>query len=153
MIKLARFKPVFLRNSLRRVFIHMRWAYHVHFWKMDIHKETLISLKAHLDKSHPRGVHIGRGTAISFGATILSHDNVRRMYADTRIGEFCQIGARSIIMPGITVGNHSIVAAGAVVTKDVPDNCIVGGNPAKIIKQGIDTTYWGRLKEFDDGRH
>lgn len=38
------------------------------------------------------------------------------------------------IPPGVTIGENAIVAAGAVVTKDVPDNCIVGGNPANIIK-------------------
>ena len=42
------------------------------------------------------------------------------------------IGA--IICPGVTIGENSVVGAGAVVTKDVPDNVIVGGNPAKIIK-------------------
>ncbi len=43
------------------------------------------------------------------------------------------IGAGSTIL-GVTVGKNSIVAAGSVVAKDVPDNCIVGGNPAKFIK-------------------
>ena len=45
------------------------------------------------------------------------------------------IGANAVILPGVTIGKHVVVAAGAVVTKDVPDNCIVGGVPAKIIKQ------------------
>jgi len=45
------------------------------------------------------------------------------------------IGANATILPGVTIGQNSIVAAGAVVTKDVPDNCIVGGVPAKIIKE------------------
>lgn len=44
------------------------------------------------------------------------------------------IGAAATILPGITVGENSIVAAGAIVTKDVPDNTIVAGNPARIIK-------------------
>lgn len=44
------------------------------------------------------------------------------------------IGAAATILPGITVGENSIVAAGAIVTKDVPDNCIVAGNPARIVK-------------------
>lgn len=44
------------------------------------------------------------------------------------------IGAAATILPGITVGENSIVAAGAIVTKDVPDNCIVAGNPARIMK-------------------
>jgi maltose O-acetyltransferase len=38
-------------------------------------------------------------------------------------------------MPGVTIGKHSIVAAGSIVTKSVPEGCIVGGNPAKIIGQ------------------
>lgn len=49
----------------------------------------------------------------------------------------CWIGAGSTILPGVTVGENSVVGAGAVVTKDVPDNVIVVGNPAKIIRDGI----------------
>ena|SRR5437868_3551554 len=45
------------------------------------------------------------------------------------------IGAAATILPGVTIGENSIIAAGAVVTKDVPDNTIVGGVPAKIIKE------------------
>jgi acetyltransferase-like isoleucine patch superfamily enzyme len=40
-----------------------------------------------------------------------------------------------VILPGVTIGRHVVVAAGAVVTKDVPDNTIVGGVPATIIKK------------------
>ena len=50
------------------------------------------------------------------------------------IGDDVWIGANAIILPGVTIGNGCIVAAGAVVTKDVPDYAVVGGNPAKIIK-------------------
>ena len=45
------------------------------------------------------------------------------------------IGANAVILPGVTIGKHVVVAAGAVVTNDVPENCIVGGVPAKVIKQ------------------
>lgn len=50
------------------------------------------------------------------------------------IGNDVWIGANAIILPGVTVGDGAIIAAGAVVTKDVPDFAVVGGNPAKIIK-------------------
>lgn len=45
------------------------------------------------------------------------------------------IGANAVILPGVTIGRHSVVAAGAVVTMDVPENTVVGGVPAKIIKR------------------
>ena len=51
------------------------------------------------------------------------------------IGDDVWIGANAVILPGVTIGRHVVVAAGAVVTKDVPDNCVVGGVPAKVIKQ------------------
>ena len=51
------------------------------------------------------------------------------------IGDDIWIGANAAIMPGVTIGNHCVVAAGAVVTKDVPPHSLVAGVPAKIIKQ------------------
>lgn len=44
------------------------------------------------------------------------------------------IGARAIIMPGVTIGENAVVGSGSVVTKDVPDNTIVVGNPARILR-------------------
>lgn len=54
------------------------------------------------------------------------------------IGENCWIGSNVRICKGVTIGDNSIVAACSVVTKDVPANCIVAGNPAKIVKTSID---------------
>jgi acetyltransferase-like isoleucine patch superfamily enzyme len=45
------------------------------------------------------------------------------------------IGANAVILPGVTIGQHSVVAAGAIVTKDVPPHSLVAGVPAKVIKQ------------------
>lgn len=55
--------------------------------------------------------------------------------AETRLKKGCWIGINSVIMPGVTIGRNSVVAANSVVNKDVPDFTIVGGTPAKIIKQ------------------
>lgn len=52
-----------------------------------------------------------------------------------RIGDDCWIGARAIILPGVTIGDGSMVAAGAVVSKDVEPGCVVGGVPARIIRR------------------
>ena len=50
------------------------------------------------------------------------------------IGDDVWIGTRSIILPGVAIGSHSIIGAGSVVTKDVPEWAIVAGNPAKLIR-------------------
>lgn len=51
------------------------------------------------------------------------------------IGDDCWIGGGAVICPGVTIGNRVVVAAGAVVTKDIPDDTLVGGNPAKVIRK------------------
>lgn len=56
-------------------------------------------------------------------------------YKQITIGDDIWIGTNALIMDGVTIGNHAVIAAGAVVTKDVPEYAIVGGVPAKIIKQ------------------
>ena len=51
------------------------------------------------------------------------------------IGDDIWIGANAVVLPGVSIGHHSVVAAGAVVTKDVPPHSLVAGVPAKIIKE------------------
>ena len=115
--------------------------------KMDIHPTVKISLKANLDLTNPSGVHVDEGTYIAFHAVILAHDMSRLIMTDTYIGRNCFIGAYSIIMPGVRVGDECIVGSGSVVTYDIPSHSIVGGNPAKIIRSGIRTCKWGILED------
>lgn len=112
---------------------------------MEIGAGTVISRSARLDRTNPQGIHIGCDTYIAFDACILAHDMCRRLRTDTHVGSNCFIGARSVILPGIRIEDSVIVAAGAVVTKDVPAHCIVAGNPARIIRSGIETTKFGVL--------
>ena len=56
------------------------------------------------------------------------------LQSPTRVGNDVWIGGNVTILPGVTIGNNVVIAAGAVVTKDVPDNCIIDGVPAKKIK-------------------
>lgn len=68
---------------------------------------------------------IGDYAEISPGATILGK---------VQIGDYVQIGARATILPGIKIGSNVLIGAGSVVTRDIPDNCLVVGAPGKIIK-------------------
>ena len=112
---------------------YLRKVYH-----MDIGKNVRVSWKAHLDKSiNPKGIHIGDGASVLNGAMILAHDACRSYKADTFIGKNCVVGVRSIILPGVKIGDSSVIGAGAVVSKDVPAHCVVVGNPARIIKEGV----------------
>jgi acetyltransferase-like isoleucine patch superfamily enzyme len=138
-VKLRQFRHIQRAISRLRIIMCNR------AWGMNIHPSCRISRSAWLDRTNPKGVHIGAMSYVTFGATILTHDMCRGLYADTYIGRFCFIGARSVIMPGVTVGDGCIVAAGAVVTKDVPAFSIVAGNPATIIRGDIATGPYGRL--------
>ncbi len=51
------------------------------------------------------------------------------------IGDQVWIGGRAVINPGVTIGDNAVIASGSVVTKDVPANTVVGGNPARILKE------------------
>lgn len=88
------------------------------------------------------GLDIGEGCNISAGVHIQTHDTVRKCvsggkmdidYAPVSIWDYVFIGVGATILKGVTIGPHSVVAAGAVVTKDVPACAIVGGVPAKRI--------------------
>ena len=128
-----------MRKQLWKLFtqlypVWLRWRYGMH-----IGKNCRIAWTAHLDKSvNPKGIHIGNNVWILREAMILSHDACRKMIVDTHIEDDCVIGVRSIVLPGITIGTHSVIGGGSVVTKNVPPHSIVAGNPAKVIKEGID---------------
>lgn len=83
-------------------------------------------------------VMIGPNTLITTVGHPLS-PKARRGYmakaAPVRIGNDVWIGGNVTILPGVTIGNNVVVAAGAVVTKDVPDNSLVGGVPARLIRE------------------
>jgi len=104
---------------------------------MHIHHSALISLKARLDKTNPKGIYIGRKSVITTGVVILTHNYVmgNGTFVDTKIGDNVFIGVNSIIMPGVSIGNNIIIGAGSVVTKNIDDYSIVAGNPAHLIRK------------------
>jgi acetyltransferase-like isoleucine patch superfamily enzyme len=131
------------RTFLRPAIVELRRLYLVHIWGMDIGHGTVISLSARLDKTNPRGIHIGEYTAINFDAVILTHDFRNLRHTDTWIGDRCMIGGRSIIYPGVKIGNNCVVGLGSVVMGNVADGTIVSGFPARVIGSGIETESYG----------
>ncbi len=138
-------KRIYLKFRIRS-FIARKVQYtRILFYKMkgyDIHPSVILERHLHLDRLYPAGVHIRENTLVASGVTILSHDHCKRvdnqpLLRDTFIGCRCFIAVGAIILPGVTIGDEVIVGAGAVVSKDVPSNVIVAGNPARIIRENI----------------
>ncbi len=91
---------------------------------------------------------VGEHTMIAAGAILTTHGHILddfskplpfggRTMAPITIGSNSVIGFRSVVMPGVTIGDRVIVASNSVVTKDIPDRWVVGGAPAKKIKELI----------------
>ena len=134
-----------IRNFVR---VHVLSLFHILYTKvygMDIHKTARISLGAKLDKTNPKGVHIGKDSYLAGGVIFFTHDYCRAIHADTFLGEKCFVGSNAIIMCGVKIGDEVIIGSGTIVTKDIPSNSIVVGNPGKIIKTGIHTKKYGQL--------
>ena len=86
------------------------------------------------------GITVDEGAMIAANVQLISnnhdlHDRQILLCKPVHIGRNAWIGAGATILPGVTVGENAVVAAGAVATKDVAPNTIVGGNPAKFIKE------------------
>ena len=91
-------------------------------------------------------IEIGDGTIVGSGAMIMDNDFHQREGAHgwsgeawgtaraVRIGSGCFIGARAIILKGVTIGDRAVIGAGSVVTRDVPEGACAAGNPAAIIR-------------------
>ena len=87
------------------------------------------------------GIEIGDGALIGHNVVLatINHDlnpkeNRKKHYASIKIGNHVWIGSNATILPGVTIGDWAVVAAGAVVTRDVPTMTVVGGVPAKVLK-------------------
>lgn len=92
--------------------------------------------------SEPYLISIGNNCQITRNVYIHTHGGGQAVhnicpefdaYGKVTINDWVYIGANSHIMPGVTIGEGCLIAAGSVVTKSVPKNCVVGGNPTKII--------------------
>lgn len=112
--------------------------------------------------SEPYLIEIGDHVRINSGVRFITHDGgvwVLRHYGDEalkdadlfgciKVGNNVHIGTDTIIMPGVTIGSNCIIGCGAIVTKDIPDNSIAVGVPARVIET-IDEYLQKHVNDFD----
>lgn len=140
----TKLRAVFLRRALKALGTNIEIESNVFFGDgRDIEIGNYIQIN---EDCWIRNAKIGNYVMIAPKVMILNYGHIttsfdtpmifqgKRVYKQTIIEDDVWIGARCIIMPGVRIGKGAIVAAGAIVTKDVEPYTVVGGNPAKLIK-------------------
>lgn len=122
---------------------------------VNLGKNNMIADYSHWG-TEPYLIKIGNNCQLTYGCKLFTHGGanvLRNKYPDFDafgkivIGDWVYIGTNALIMPGVTIGDNVLVAAGSVVTKSVPSNSVVAGNPAKIICSVDD--YYNRNKQYN----
>lgn len=121
------------------------WRTVMHRWRgVEIGKGVYIGHEVMFDRVFTDQISIGDNTSVGDRTIITAHANIpsdtilKKLYprkiSKTRIGKGVWIMPNVIIIPGVVIGDESVIATGSVVTKDVPPRTLVGGVPAKILK-------------------
>jgi maltose O-acetyltransferase len=106
---------------------------------LNLGRGVVFGRATYIDTSGLDLISIGDETVISADVMILSHDNATKLHLDysvqapVTIGKRVYLGAHSIVLPGVEIGDGAIVGAGSVVRRDVPPGTIVAGNPAEVV--------------------
>jgi len=112
-----------------------RWLY-IYLLGMKVGKHTSFAFQAMPDLMFPELISVGDNSIIGYNVTILCHEYLIEEYrlGEVEIGSNVMIGANSLILPGIRIGDGAVIGAGSVVVHDVDPFTFVAGNPAKVIK-------------------
>jgi acetyltransferase-like isoleucine patch superfamily enzyme len=120
-----------------------------HRWRgIKIGKNVYVGMQCSIDNAYPEYVYIEDNVSIASECLIIAHSNPYNHFQDVTSSQVAPViikqGAwicvRSLLMPGITIGENAIVSAGSVVTSDVPSRSVVSGNPARIIARNLPIT-------------
>ncbi len=133
--------------------LHANWGCHTHFGN---------NVYANFNLTLVDDTHIYVGDSVMFGPNVTVataghpvNPELRRAVAQfnipVHIGNNVWIGANSVILPGVTIGDNSVIGAGSVVTKDIPENVVAVGNPCKVLREinEHDKEYYYKDKKID----
>lgn len=129
-------------NKLIRFYQHLFWSYQ----KQAQHEGVIMGnnnyIGSHFWDSEPYLITIGNDCAITENTKIYTHGGARvarniypnfDVFGKVVLGNRVYVGAGAMIMPGVTIGDNVLIASGSIVTKSIPSNVVVAGNPAKYI--------------------
>ena len=118
--------------------LHANWGgHHVHFGDY-VYANFNLTL---VDDTH---IYVGDHTMIGPNVTLATaghpvwpelREKAYQFNCDIHIGRNCWLGAGVIVLPGVTIGDHTVVGAGSVVTKDLPANVVAVGNPCRVLRE------------------
>lgn len=134
--------------------LHANWGgKHVHFGK-NVYANFGLTL---VDDTH---IYVGDYTMFAPNVVVATaghpilpelREKAYQYNFPVHIGRNCWIGAGALIMPGVTIGDNTVIGAGSVVTRDIPSNCVAYGNPCRVIREigEHDREYYFRDKKID----
>lgn len=133
--------------------LHANWGgKHVHFGK-NVYANFGLTL---VDDTH---IYVGDYTMFAPNVVVATaghpilpelREKAYQYNFSVHIGRNCWIGAGALIMPGVTIGDNTVIGAGSVVTRDIPSNCVAYGNPCRVIREigEHDREYYFRDKKI-----
>lgn len=134
--------------------LHANWGgKHVHFGK-NVYANFGLTL---VDDTH---IYVGDYTMFAPNVVVATaghpilpelREKAYQYNFSVHIGRNCWIGAGALIIPGVTIGDNTVIGAGSVVTRDIPSNCVAYGNPCRVIREigEHDREYYFRDKKID----
>lgn len=137
-------------RAVRRFLVGIRRAWLKYAHGVLVDPSASVSLSSRFIAGRRNDIVVGSRSLVAFKTLVYSQDHVSGEHRPVHIGRHCFIGGGSVIMPGVTIGDQTIVAAGSVVFSDVPPCSIVGGNPARLLRENVEIGPYGRLKSADE---
>lgn len=152
----------FVRSAVTNIIFEI--ATHFNIWHrfknmlfrfvgLKLGRDVLVAQYTRVDGLLPNLIYLEDHTALGVSCNLITHTFIDRgdlrafLYGPIRVCKFARVGANVTITPGITIGEGAVVAAGSLVNKDIPPYTLVGGVPAKKIKDIDPETYRARIEK------